>query len=105
MRNEMSLDRDSLTKRAAAVFRQVPDFRDTRLIGIELKVFLMGGLRVFSLKYPSLLIYEEHARGNIGRSIRNMFRLDKVHFMLEVLEVKADSARFLLQNSSKISHN
>jgi len=47
---------------ARKFFATVPDHRNPQLIQIELKDFLMSSLAMFSLKFPSLLKFEEEMK-------------------------------------------
>ena len=43
-------------------FKNLPDYRDPLRVEIPIEDFFMSGLSIFSLKFPSLLQFEEHMR-------------------------------------------
>ncbi|MEQ1878862.1 MAG: transposase [Bdellovibrionia bacterium] len=63
MKTGMSgLSGDSLLASIRDHFRTIKDHRDTSRIRIELSDFLMSGFAIFSLKFPSLLKFEQQMR-------------------------------------------
>lgn len=61
---------ESLYQSLRDQFKNFPDFRDPQKIKISLEDFLMSGVAIFSLKFPSLLQFEEEVRKE--RSFSNL---------------------------------
>ena len=55
-------------------FERIPDSRDQRRVVYSLRDTLMAATAMFSLKYPSLLQFDEEVRGqDQGKKIYGMF--------------------------------
>jgi hypothetical protein len=69
MRARKSLNGESLLRLIYELFKKVPDHRDPSRITYQLEDILMSGFAIFSLKFPSLLKFEDEVRNKRkGRS-------------------------------------
>src|SRR5579883_1179356 len=99
MRARKSLNGESLLRLIYELFKKVPDHRDPSRITFPLEDILMSGFAIFSLKFPSLLKFEDEIRNKRkGRSnlqtIYNVKDVPSDTRMREVLdEVKTPSLR------------
>jgi hypothetical protein len=80
MRARKSLNGESLLRLIYELFQKVPDHRDPARIVFELEDFLMSGFAIFSLKFPSLLKFEEEIRNKKkGRSnLQTIYNVEDV---------------------------
>ena len=60
-------------------FRLFPDFRNQDLIQIPIQDFFMSGFAVFTLKFPSLLKFDQEYRIKNGFSnLSNLFHISRI---------------------------
>ena len=93
MKTGMSLSGESLLQSIGARFKKVPDHRDQLRIEIELKDFLMSGFAMFSLKFPSLLKFEEEMRRGQSQLVK-LYNINRVpsdtHFRSVIDEISPE---------------
>lgn len=92
----LSLSGDSLLQSIRDQFKLVPDHRDPSKVKIELLDFLMSGLAIFVLKFPSLLKFEEEMRERkLDSHLSPLFKFGQVpsdtHLRYCLDEVSPDS--------------
>jgi len=89
MKTGTSLSGQSLLQSLRDKFKRFPDHRDPTRIEIAIEDFLMSGLAVFQMKFPSLLKFEEEMK-----SVKNLSNLTS---MFGVSRVPSDThARSLI---------
>ena len=78
-RPDVSLPGLLATVRSA--FDKVSDKRRQASVQFSMPDTLMAGLAIFTLKYPSLLMFDQHARSSepvSNHNLRTLFGLDRV---------------------------
>ena len=83
MKTGTSLSGQSLLQSLREKFKSFPDHRDPSRIEIAIEDFLMSGLAIFQLKFPSLLKFEEEMK-----SLKNLSNLTS---MFGVARVPSDT--------------
>ena len=96
MKTGNSLSGESLLRHIYGLFKKVPDHRDPGRITFPLEDILMSGFAIYSLKFPSLLKFEDEIRNKRkGRSnLQSIYNVKDVPSdtrMREVLD-EVDSA-------------
>ncbi len=73
------LSGDSLLESLRSCFEKVPDHRSPLHARIKLSDILMSGFSIFSLKFPSLMKFDEEMRGkNLASRLRPDFKIDEI---------------------------
>lgn len=80
MKTGTSLSGETLLQSIGDHFKNISDSRDQSRIQIELKDFLMSGFAMFSLKFPSLLKFEEQMR----EKNKNLSKLSPLYHIQKV---------------------
>lgn len=76
-RPQKNIKIDQLVAVLRDCFQKVKDPRPGYKI-ISLDDFLMSAYAIFSLKYPSLLRFDEHSKEDLGKNIKALFNIDNI---------------------------